>query len=304
MIACCSNPRRFARRYELFVDFQRRMEATAGISLYCIECAFGTRPFEVTSADNPRHVQVRSSEELWVKENLINVAAQRLPFGWRYMAWIDGDVEFLNPHWVTDTIHALHHYPVVQLFQQAIDIGPKYETLQVQQSFGYMYHRNEHHPAKTHLETRSPYEAWHPGFAYAVTRKAFDILGGLLDFAVLGAGDHHMALAFIGQVGKSDPKNVSAGYTRQLKIYGERAKQAVGGCLGYVHGTILHYFHGKKANRRYVERWQILKEARFDPETDLAKDYQGVIRLSVDNPSLRLGIGRYFTQREEDSIDT
>jgi hypothetical protein len=73
--------------------------------------------------------------------------------------------------------------------------------------------------------------------------------------------------------------------------------------VGYVKGTILHFWHGKKANRKYRERWQILLENDYQPSRDLYKDWQGLITFYEGNYKLRDDLVDYFHQRNEDSID-
>ena len=40
----------------------------------------------------------------------------------------------------------------------------------------------------------------HSGYAWAATRHALDILGGLIDWSVCGANDHHMARGLLGNI--------------------------------------------------------------------------------------------------------
>ena len=51
---------------------------------------------------------------------------------------MDADVEFLRADVVDETIHALQHYSVVQMFQHCLDQGPEGEILHTHSSFGYV----------------------------------------------------------------------------------------------------------------------------------------------------------------------
>jgi hypothetical protein len=74
--------------------------------------------------------------------------------------------------------------------------------------------------------------------------------------------------------------------------------------LGYVRGSLLHHWHGPKAARKYVERWSIVVDNDFNPDTDLAYDSQGLLYLSNPNKTkLRDDLRAYFRQRNEDSRD-
>jgi hypothetical protein len=301
VIAVVSNPARFTSRYTLFHKFKEYMSKNPNVELYIVEQAFGQRPFEVTHAGNPKHIQVRSYDELWHKENMINLGIQRLPADWEYMAWIDADVEFVRPDWAQETIHQLQHHQVVQMFQHAIDLGPTGESLQIHQGFLYSHFTDKPKPEK------GKYAHWHPGYAWAARREAIDALGGLYDVSVLGSGDHLMAWALLGQGASSLPSQMTQSYKDTLADWERRATRFIHRDVGYVKGTLLHYWHGKKSDRRYTDRWKILRDAQFDPTTDLKKDWQGLWQLDMDGSDrliqLRDGIRKYFRARNEDSTD-
>jgi len=88
--AAYSNPVRWTSRRVLMNDFRDHMRASANVALHVGELAYGDRPFEVTGGD-PNDVQLRTSHELWHKENILNLVVQRFPPGWRYGAVMDGD---------------------------------------------------------------------------------------------------------------------------------------------------------------------------------------------------------------------
>jgi hypothetical protein len=294
VIAVISNPCRYRTRYELYRRFAAHA-AAAGATLITVEAAYGERPFAVTSPDNPNHVQVRTSHELWIKENLINLGISRLPSDWNYVAWIDADVSFARPDWVEETIQELQHHPVVQMFSIAQDLSPAYEPIQTHRGFCASYRKK--------LRGGPAYEFWHPGYAWAARRDFVDGVGGLIDWAVLGAADHHMALAMIGEVDRSAPGNISPAYRAGLRRWQERAERTVHRNVGCVEGLLLHYWHGKKRDRRYIERWDVLTRNQFDPDVDLKRDWQGLYQLAGRSITLRDQIREYFRQRNEDSID-
>jgi len=47
------------------------MERCPNVVLYTVEISYGDRPFEVTTPDNPRDLQLRTEHELWHKENAL-----------------------------------------------------------------------------------------------------------------------------------------------------------------------------------------------------------------------------------------
>lgn len=314
VIAVMTNPERFSTRPRLFKEFMARMDRY-GAKLYVVEGAFGDREYEVTDPENPRHIRVRTDSEIWLKENLINIGISRLPSNWMYVAWIDGDIDFARPDWMQETVHELQHHPVVQMFEDAVDLGPKHEILLTHKSFVSCYKKNLPVKKSTDKTTsgdeqfyyyssgrNSVNTFWHPGYAWAATRSAINTIGGVLDTALLGAGDHHMACALIGQASKSIPKKIHPNYKKYVLAWETRALRLHKN-IGYVAGTIYHYWHGKKKDRKYKDRWTILIDNNFNPSTDIYKDWQGVWSLYPGHDKLRDDMRDYFKERNEDSID-
>jgi hypothetical protein len=286
-----------------------------GVRLTVVECAFGERPFEVTRPDDPRHVQLRSRHELWMKECLINIGISRLPSDWRYAAWIDADVQFARADWARETIQQLQHHPVVQLFAEAVDLGPDGLPLSRFRSFGWSHVHGV--PRKEGAGYYGGVPAYdydpriayyhHPGFAWAMRRETFDALGGLVDWAVVGEADYIMARAFVGEVDKALYPGISHGYRELCREWQRRALEVVRRDVGYVPGLLLHGWHVKKSSRNYWNRCKILVDSGFDPSRHLKRDSQGLYQL-VDRGDersllLRDGIRAYFRSRNEDCLD-
>lgn len=306
VVTMISNPVRYASRYRLYKEFEARVLA-AGATLWTVEVAFGERPHEVTSAANPQHLQLRTSSELWHKENALNLMIARLPSDWRYLAWVDADVQFTRPDWAMETVQQLQHYAIVQMFSECVDLASTHEL--VPASAG-----GEHLPGmfRQYVAGNSwgnlPYSkhAGHCGYAYGIRRDAFDELGGLIDFSACGANDHHMARGLIGNILESVHGSSSPGFKAALQAWGQRAK-ALRGNVGFVPGLCLHYWHGSKKKRGYTDRWKILVDSQFDPATDLRRDWQGLYQLHDDGTprmaKLRNDLRAYLRSRQEDALE-
>jgi hypothetical protein len=294
VVAVVSNPARFHSRYRLFRAFQDRMRATANVALHTVELCLGDRQAEV-GAD----LTLRSPHELWHKENLINLGISNLlPTDWRYVAWVDADVEFDRSDWALETIHALQHHPVVQPWSECADMGPHNNIMHLHRSFSSLVQRG----VEIQINPDDPYPYGHSGFAWACTRYFYENVQGLIDSAILGSADHHMAFAMIGQVQKSVHGGASESFKAMLEGWQRRAYRETSGHLGHVPGHLRHYFHGPKSARKYRERWQVLVDHGFDPDHDLRRDAQGVLYL-VGKPHLTEDVRRYMRQRNEDSVD-
>ena len=300
VIAVVSNPVRWKSRIELYKQFEAHMIAS-GVQLTLVECAFGDRPFELKGNPAVNHVGVRSKTLVWNKENLVNIGISRLPEGWKYVAWIDADIQFRKLDWAYETVHALQQYDIVQPWVQCYDLGANDEHIALHKSFCKIYHDGK--PIKQGPQTGpgTGYEFAHPGYAWAATRAFIEQCGGLIETAALGAADHHMALACIGRVMETVPRNMHPNYIQQLKLWEKRALGAAALNVGYVAGTIEHFWHGSKQKRKYVERWEVLTKHQFDPIVDLKKNSHGVIELAGNKPYMRQDMDRYFRQRNEDA---
>jgi hypothetical protein len=290
------NPRRFESHVLNQQAFIMQMLASPNVQLTTIELAFaGREPRLESMGERHNHVVVRGSSEIWVKENLLNLAVRALPNDWQYVAWIDGDVQFLRPDWALQTMHALQHYSVVQPWSDCLDLGPQREVIQHHRSFLHQYCTGQPMKAVAYDGITFP----HPGYAWACTRQAWDTFGGLLETAVLGSADHHQALCLLGRGAESIPGGVSEGYRRAVMAWQARAARLHRN-LGFVEGTIVHAWHGSKASRKYIERWGILVKNAFDPDHDLRRNSMGVLELDPERVQLRDDIRGYFAQRQDD----
>lgn len=298
VVTCISNPVRYNTRSDLYRKFAKHVEDSGAI-LYTAEMAFGDRPFEVTEANNPRHIQTRSFFELWQKENLLNLAIQALPDDWEYVAWIDADVAFTRTDWVNETIEQLQHYMFVQMFSHAQDLSPQMEPMKMHTGFVYDWYHNPDMVAKGRYAQFS-----HPGYAWAARREALDATGGLIEHGILGSGDRHMACGMIGKVEHSYHADVHPNYKEICQEWQRRCETHCKRDVGYVSGTINHYWHGAKANRHYNDRWKILVDNKYDPYRDIYKDTQGLIVLDDGKLEMRDSIRKYFRSRQEDCIFT
>ncbi len=300
VITMVSNPVRYQSRYRLYEQFREHMD-DAGVNFHTCEIAFGSRPHVIHGKNV---LQLRTDSELWHKENALNRLVETLPDDWEYVAWVDADVQFTHwkgeKAWYRETVHQLQHYRIVQLFQHAMDLGPNGEVMKMHDGFVWSYLSGK---------PRLPgYASWHSGYAWAMDRRTWDETGGLIDYAILGSADRHMAHAWIGHVRGSVNKQMTGPYIRKLEAYEKRCEHFVKRDIGFVPGTIMHHFHGAKKNRQYVDRWKILTETKFDPDLDIKSDWQGIYALSdlgdARSNALRDRLRAYFRQRSEDCLST
>jgi len=295
VIAVVSNPCLFAKRYILMREFMNRVEKEeTRVILYIIELAYGDQKFVITDAKNPRHLQLRTDTPLWHKENMVNIGVRRLlPPDFKAFAWIDADIEFENVSWAADTLRVLNgSKDIVQLFSHCVDMNNDGSAMRVFNSASFQYSK------------RLPYcgdngaNLWHPGYAWAMTRKLFERLGGLYDKAILGSGDNMMMWCLLGHWEKSLNADSTEEYKTSIAAYQDKMKNVR---WGYVPGVIRHYYHGSKKNRGYNDRWKLLIDHNYSPVKHITYNSLGLIVPTAECPAGLLDdIMGYFGARNED----
>jgi len=283
-----------------------------------------------------QYIGLHSKDELWLKENAINVAASRLPYDWQQMCWLDSDVHFLRPNWVGECIHKLQHFGFLQMFSHARDLGPNYEMLSQDyphsdgSSFVQAWKDGRLDPlvredldevkrdlkklkksvAKLEqdlLKSYYPSRIW-PGLAWACTRWAWESVGGLIDFAIWGGGDWHMSHALIEKEEGMMLPGLHRNYRKLVDQWAWRCKTEIRKNVGVMEGSITHHWHGRKVERGYNAKHLLLARLGFDPPRHLKKDHQGLYQLHDDGSDtytkMRDSMRVIAKERNEDSIDT
>jgi glycosyltransferase involved in cell wall biosynthesis len=288
------NPCGFRRPRENYRRFEAGI-AAARVPLWTVELAYDNDPFNLPSGE--RTLQVRGDRRrhlLWQKERLLNLLIQRLPLEVDAIAWIDADVVFLNPQWADELRSVLSRKSVVQLFADSYDLVPDGRLQPLRASTGWALDQGH--------DQALDFAVHHPGFAWAARA---DILRshGLYDGMVTGSGDAMMVAGFAGRTLSSAWHLNPAWQTHYERWVGPIAAQTRG-AVGFVPGSLLHLWHGKRENRRYHERLSFLTEYDFDPRTDLRVDASGLWSWTehalTHKPAMVKLVGGYFSQRNED----
>ena len=284
-----SNPRRFRVRRELANNCIRHLRDSANVALHVGEIAYGDRPYDVTGTD-PLDVQLRTSHELWHKENILNICVSRFPTDWKYGAYVDADFVMTRHDWALEAIHLLQHYDFVQLFSSYAFLSSQYRPHALLSSFAHdymtwrtktglpngvalagestkLFGRESEKKGGKIVRSQSCYGEQFgstagrllggpPGGAWAFRRSAFDAVGGLLDICIAGAADHYMALGLVGERAlmrtmKDDwVPDKNPGYFRAVTAWQDRAAK-LDFNIGCLNNHAIHHFHGPMKNRAY-----------------------------------------------------
>lgn len=304
VIGIVTNVVRYQSRYRLFRQWIQEMLHTKNVKLYIVEGTYGDRKPEMEPLHGEYdYASFHMKSEIWVKENLINLGVRNLfPCDWKYMAWLDGDIHFRNENWALESIHQMQHYPIIQPWSDAVDLTHDGGVHKHFKSFGYF--SAKHIPQCQKSAKNNPYQHpyGHTGYGWACRRDFYEQVEKLLDFAILGSGDAHMAYACLGRVQETINHKISDGYKHMANLWQDKAHYASGGIVGYTPGRLEHHFHGPKSQRQYASRWEILVKHHYDPMHDIKYDHQGLIKLKGKH-RLEHDIMRYNRERMEDSIE-
>ena len=294
VIIVISNPCLYAKRYILLKEFVKRIEEEEEhVNLFVVELVYENQKFIITNKNNKNHLQLKTEIPLWHKENMINLGVKYLlPKDYKAFAWIDADIEFDSCTWALDTLKILNGYKdIVQLFSHCIDMDQEKNNLNIFNSFGYCFEKQKNYTTKGT-------DYWHPGYAWAITRKAYEKINGLYDKGILGSGDSIIAMSLISKCTSLINSNYHIDYNNSMFEYQKLASKLR---LGYTPGIIRHHYHGSKANRKYTERWKILMNYKFSPYNHIKYDSSGVIiPTNYFSQEFKDEIYNYFKERKED----
>jgi len=305
VVTCISNPVKWQSRTALARAAIADWLKEPSVHVTVAECLFGSDSnyllADMASA-RVQHVPLRATTAVWAKEDLLNIAISRLPNSAAKIATLDADVTFRASGWGDRVIHELNLYKVIQPWTQALDLGPQDQVMTVHTSFSHIWHLGKPIiPIGTKFWTDSSYTYPHPGYAWAWQRQALDRIGGLYDQSGMGAADHTMAVAMVGQWQRGVQKGMSDGYKKSVQAWSDRAFAEVQGRIGYLGDTIEHPWHGSKPKRGYQSRWDNFVEAGFDPNTDIKKNTYGVLEFAGNKPKLEIQWMNYLKSRSEDA---
>ena len=239
-----------------------------------------------------RHLKFRLQNPIWVHQNLVNLALQSLGENWEFAAWVDKDIQFLNPFWDRETVRVLQEADLAQPWSRIVFLGHDRDLeLNGPSLVNFEGHGDPRGIMSfCHAKIRSLPKPGHTGNAWAIKKSFYRKIGKLFDLCIVGGGDTAMTAALNRRLDRPN-----------LRVYGdlfrEHAVKFEGARIGYSPGTIVHHFHGELENRRYAERYLMLEAGGFKPSTDLSYAENGTLRLS--NPKLEVLIREFFLSRGE-----
>ncbi len=297
------NPARYKRRLSTYRLFRKNLS----IPIVAVELSYDGN-FDLKKDDADILIQISGGAVLWQKERLINIAIKSVPDDVKTLAWLDCDILFERPDWVSAAKEQLTEFNVVQLFSEIVDLAPEQTQIPAEpavlspsgRGVVSLVKGNEHLDIAEILESVAQARARCVGFAWAARREILNN-HGLYDAMIVGGGVRALAAAMYGQfdtLAKVYRLNSARRehYVRWARPYHE----AVGERIGFIPGRLYHLWHGDPKNRKYSERHRWFSEFDFDPDVDLRIGPNGAWQWARSRPDLETFFVNYFMNRAED----
>lgn len=279
IISCYYNPQRNPYRLKAFRTFY---DSIRHLPHLIIECVIGDVPPELETSSSIVRVFTRSM--LWHKETLLNKAVEMLPQKYKYVFWVDADVLFTNPDWITEGVAQLQSHRIIQPFDYCVHLEkdelkpsfsmeplhatrlPNAVNPMVWRSFCANYATNDYWKDEVYNHHG------HVGFAWAARREVLEQVP-LYDRALVGGADHIVAHAAAGQIphtciAKSFTENI-----QEVEAWSRRFYAVTEGKIGFVQGDLYHLWHGDLEKREYLKR---IREFTGQSKGINDKDEQGM----------------------------
>lgn len=232
-----------------------------------------------------------SSDVMFFKENLWNLGVESMPGFDKYL-FLDTDLRFSAPDVIQQADRLLDAVDVCQPFGTAVWHDRDGKVTHARRGAAFALSRG--------YEPTSRY--YHPGFAWGVTRRAYEFLGGFYDRHILGGGDIAFAYALDPRFVNVDlrqrvPDDAHFATTPSYETYRHRG---VSLCLrvGSLETVDVHHqWHGDPGNRQYTSRgtyWPLERGQEYPLRTRP----DGLLEWA--DPAAGQAVRRYFESRRED----
>jgi hypothetical protein len=259
-----------------------------------VEAVYPDAPPLVLPAEvHHRTIHVGWQSVLFLKENLFNVAIAHTTHP--KLVFIDGDIEFSDPHWLNKTDLLLDTHDLIQPFEKCYWLDETNTSPM----------REKNNCVQPILE-KTPLSgvAHHPGFAWAARRDFLERVGGLYDRHPLGGSDTALWYTLMQDADVAvllqhcSRTNDYFADTTAYKAYRSRVRDC-SPRINYLAGNVVqHFWHGTADNRQYVTRNLQYMPDPTDGEYPLRVNSQGVLEWT--QPEYAERALAYFQSRRED----
>jgi hypothetical protein len=241
---------------------------------------------------------LRGSSVMFHKENLWQILATRIPAQYSKLAFLDGDILLGDTQaWAARTSALLEDFHILQALS-CVNFQDCASTIDsacaapstTSQPLLVACRSIRSEPFDKGMAYPSP------GYGIAVRRAWLRDVGGLVQTAVVGAGDLFMlgGLCATEHMRSSEAYHKSPFAHEDVERFLQRAR-VLHTRLGYVPHAGLHLFHGSRSSRQYSSRHDLMAGLQ---RSDLRANKAGL--LEFEDPRWSSTMRKYFSQRLED----
>lgn len=244
--------------------------ASIGLKFCTIEAIRKDRnqKYMMTTPNNePEEIQTEFFDDLYLRENFVNVAAKRIP-DWEYIAWIDAHQVFENPYWWQESIHSMEKYGSVQMFQQLQRLNALNGSLNMD-------------PGSLYVTTFLS-KGWdllpYYGNAFGIRREMYEKIEYILDTCIASCCDCLYTYALLDDSVQFHYMDRWGQYLQNFKNWTDQAKSVFQGKRKSIRGKLFHLKHEEKFS--YFALLEAANNLDFNVERDLERNTEFVILLN------------------------
>ncbi|MGB5595455.1 MAG: hypothetical protein WBM32_02655 [Crocosphaera sp.] len=320
------NPLRYRSRKRNYLLFKSQLS----IPLLTIEWSPDGN-FELTEQDADFLIKLSSGDLMWQKERLLNIAFSQVPEQFKYIAWLDSDILFLEQDWVKKSEILLKDCYIIQPFSEIfyLDESTTKEFLKNGEfkqnshltssqfkrrySFIHQYQKLGDQLLKDDLNLRfnnqnSNKLSHQPAYGFAwVARKDFINQHQLYDRAILGGSDILSCYALVNGTKILTETYQSVGwsfYTQNQTFFtwSEKIASVTHNQLSFLQGSLVHLFHGDLKNRQYISRMNGALKYNLDLDQDIVPTDEGLWKFTKKETQASFNdyFYNYLQSRRED----
>lgn len=300
------NPSGFASRLRNFRQFKEKLT----VPLLVVELSFDGK-FELREDDAEFLVKVEGTSVLWQKERLLNIALAYIPSDFTHVAWLDCDVILEDDSWAEKAILRLEEFKLIQLFSELVDLEDNIfftkDTLLAKKTTGYgiAYLKSSNITTPDDFNAVSPEHTRYAAFGLAWAARIETIAKwGFYDAMITGSGDRALACAGYGEYdGLLFTARLNEKRTEHYLRWSKAFFGEIGGQVGFLKTRLYHLWHGKIADRQYLDRHYRFADFDFDPARDIFIDDNGCWAFTEPRSEIVTFFNEYFHARNEDGLN-
>jgi hypothetical protein len=161
-----------------------KIQHLPNIQLYIVEFIYENQDFQFELENTNHHLKIKLTDDnlVWSKENVINMVIQNLlPTHWKYVMWINSNIEFESDDWIQQILYKLN-----------------------EEKYDIVYYKE-----KNTINTI---------YVWACSKSFYNQIGKLFEYSIFGEGDNILLNCILSQIDNLLYSNLSE-YNETLMEY-------------------------------------------------------------------------------------